>query len=490
MTEAETTGDEGERSASRGAGFPDPGPRRRRWRRFTRSGSTGASSATRRSPSTWGTPPRTAAPSGRRSPRSGTGGWRGPRAGACSSPTSARRWPSRRTRGGQVAPPAGPSSRARSSRTFYDDSAKGVPLKRDPLGARGGVRPQRGGEVAGEVRGDARRQRGHRRARGGGRRHGHLQVGRRSEVEAPDVREQRRRSEAGHDRQRRRLRRAGTAAGEPPPPGGSAPPAPAGSAVPVLLRQVWPTATGRGRSGGPLDRPAARVGLRAWWASLCRPPRNWPSPSGSAGRTTVLPDRGWQSYEDALRRVGERRPPRGATTAPGLPGRARAAARGPGDAKRAGQAYFNARFITGDGAAADAALHAVRPGPLARDGGRAVAGRRARRRRGAGRNGVRSQGFDGVTDRSVGSLLKLMDRAGLVEYDSRTSAVRVLDSPVAADVGGGADRASSSRPQPRPATRCGSGGSWPSARGRSTGSTSTSCRSPSSPCGRRSTGSG
>jgi hypothetical protein len=148
----------------------------------------------------------------------------------------------------------------------------------------------------------------------------------------------------------------------------------------------------------------------------------------------MLPDRGWQSYEDALRRVGERRP-----AAKGdEPLLAFLAAIGLLRDDRAslserGQAYFNARFITGDGEAADAALHGcLMDHPPATAVAQLLAGVP-----GADRARVetvlRSQGFGGVSDRAVGSLLKLMDRAGLVEYNSRTSSVRVLDSPVTAD---------------------------------------------------------
>ncbi len=147
----------------------------------------------------------------------------------------------------------------------------------------------------------------------------------------------------------------------------------------------------------------------------------------------MLPDRGWQSYEDALRRVGERRPAAKGDdpllaflVVLGLLRPDRATLSEPG------QAYFNARFITGDKDAADAVLHGcVMDHPPATAVTQLLAGVP-----GADRARVetvlRSQGFEGVADRTVGSLLKLMDRAGLVEYNSRTAAVRVLDSPVTA----------------------------------------------------------
>jgi hypothetical protein len=149
----------------------------------------------------------------------------------------------------------------------------------------------------------------------------------------------------------------------------------------------------------------------------------------------MLPDRGWPSYEDALRRVGERRP----------------AAKGD-DALRAflatiglleedrqtlsdvGQTYFTARFIAGDAAKSDAVLRRCvmdyRPAIAVTQLLAGVPN--------ADRDRVetvlRSQGFhEGGTHRAVGSLLTLMDRAGLVEYNRRTSSVSVVESPVTAD---------------------------------------------------------
>lgn len=147
----------------------------------------------------------------------------------------------------------------------------------------------------------------------------------------------------------------------------------------------------------------------------------------------MLPDRGWQSYEDALRRAGERRPAsRGderlcaflATV--GLLNEDRATLSG------AGQEYFNALFIKGDAGAADAVLHrSVLDYPPATAVAQLLAGV-PDADRGRVETVLRSQGYEGVSDRAVGSLLKLMDRAGLVEYNSRTSGVRVLDTPATA----------------------------------------------------------
>lgn len=146
----------------------------------------------------------------------------------------------------------------------------------------------------------------------------------------------------------------------------------------------------------------------------------------------MLPDRGWQSYEDALRRVGERRPVANGDT----PLLAFLATLGllREDGKtlsERGQKYFNARFITGDEAEGDAVLReCVMDHPPATAVTQLLAGVPADR--GRVETVLRSQGFEGVADRSVGSLLKLMHRAGLVEYNSRTATVRVLESPATA----------------------------------------------------------
>jgi hypothetical protein len=148
----------------------------------------------------------------------------------------------------------------------------------------------------------------------------------------------------------------------------------------------------------------------------------------------MLPDRGWQSYEDALRYVGERRP-----AARGFdPLLVFLVGLGLLEEDRAtmtdrGQAYFNARFITGDAAAADAVLHAcVLDLPSATAVAQLLVGVSGADRKRA-ETVLRSQGFGGVTDRAVGSLLKLMDRAGVVDYNPKTAAVRVLDSPATDD---------------------------------------------------------
>lgn len=149
----------------------------------------------------------------------------------------------------------------------------------------------------------------------------------------------------------------------------------------------------------------------------------------------MLPDRGWGSYEGALQRIGERRPAakgddplRAFLAEIGLLRQDR------GTLSERGQAYFDAKFIRGDGDASTAILHAcLMDYPPATAVTQLLAGvpdaDRARVE-----TVLRSQGFGDVSERALGSFLTLMDRAGLVAYSPRMAfAVTVLDSPVAAD---------------------------------------------------------
>jgi len=147
----------------------------------------------------------------------------------------------------------------------------------------------------------------------------------------------------------------------------------------------------------------------------------------------MLPDRGWQSYEDALRRVGERRPAaKGDDPLRAFLARIGLLREDRQTLSETGLAYFNAKFIKGDAATSDAALHrCVMDYPPATAVTQLLAGV-PNADRGRVETVLRSHGFKGVTDRAVGSLLTLMDRAGLVEYNSRTSSVSVLESPLTA----------------------------------------------------------
>lgn len=147
---------------------------------------------------------------------------------------------------------------------------------------------------------------------------------------------------------------------------------------------------------------------------------------------TLLPDRGWQSYEAALQRLAERR------------------RRAKGDdallsflaslglvnhdlhtLSKWGADYYAALFIRGDSAASSAILHTVVMSyPPATALAQMLAGVPGADRTRA-ESVLRSQGFhDRVTDRAVGSLLTLMGRAGIVEYVAKKASVRVLTTPM------------------------------------------------------------
>lgn len=149
----------------------------------------------------------------------------------------------------------------------------------------------------------------------------------------------------------------------------------------------------------------------------------------------MLPDRGWQSYEEALRRVGERRPAaKGDEPLVAFLARVGLLREDRKTLSERGQAYFDARFIRREGDAATAVLHeCLLDYPPATAVTQLLAGvpdaDRARVE-----TVLRSQGFGDMTERALGSFLTLMDRAGLVEYNPRTAfSVRVLDSPVVAE---------------------------------------------------------
>ncbi|GAA1962828.1 hypothetical protein GCM10009798_23270 [Nocardioides panacihumi] len=146
----------------------------------------------------------------------------------------------------------------------------------------------------------------------------------------------------------------------------------------------------------------------------------------------MLPDRGWKTYEDALRRVGERRPENADEPLLAFLDVIGLVTGDPRALTEDGSAYFAARFIRGDEDAAGAVLHRrVMAHPAATAITQLLAGVPGADRDRA-ETVLRSQGFPGVTDRSVGSLLTLMDRAGLVEYNPRKASLHVLDSPATA----------------------------------------------------------
>jgi len=258
MTEAETAGDESDRSASRGAGFPvlDLATAVETIHKVGEHGGEFSNSAF-------------AQYLGHTTANSGP---------FRSKVASLRDWGLARSQGGRVfltdlgkavaksPEPMADQALLRSAffscnifKAFYDDSAKGVPLKRDPL-ARAAVFDHKVSAKSqekfvamlvdsavtvglAEADGDTVTFRSAAAA---------------ALVEAPDVREH-----EGDPEQDPPARPAGHGGGGATPARQPAPPAPAGSAVPVLLRQVWPTATGEVvlaiHSNDPL--PASAFGL-------------------------------------------------------------------------------------------------------------------------------------------------------------------------------------------------------------------------------------
>jgi hypothetical protein len=147
----------------------------------------------------------------------------------------------------------------------------------------------------------------------------------------------------------------------------------------------------------------------------------------------VLPKKAWTQYEQTIKLLGERR-------FAGNPGEVeflQALGLIDGDEPRlteAGEAYFAARFIRGDDAAARAVLaKSVQSFPPAAailqllDGVPGADRRRAE-------SVLRSQGFgEGLTDRRVGTLLMIMNACGVIRYDKTTGGVQVLLHPAQAE---------------------------------------------------------
>lgn len=146
---------------------------------------------------------------------------------------------------------------------------------------------------------------------------------------------------------------------------------------------------------------------------------------------TLFPDRPWDSYENALKVIGERR-------IEAIFGNGAEFLRELGLVESGqsatltdtGRDYFSLRFIRNDKAESDALLRRVVSAypPVAAvcqllDGVPSAS-------RGAVETVLRSQGFgDGLDDRRLGSLLALMHRAGVVKYVKSKGTVTVLVHP-------------------------------------------------------------
>jgi hypothetical protein len=143
----------------------------------------------------------------------------------------------------------------------------------------------------------------------------------------------------------------------------------------------------------------------------------------------MYPSKSWSSYEEALRAVGERRFGGDEDDAAMLRELGLVVPDGTALTVR-GQAYFDATYIRGD---PDTALGVLRdavsnlpPASVILQFLYGVAGADKPR---AG-SVLRSRGFDdGLTDRKLSTLLVLMARADLIEFEPRGGRIHVLRSP-------------------------------------------------------------
>src|ERR1035437_7734211 len=137
----------------------------------------------------------------------------------------------------------------------------------------------------------------------------------------------------------------------------------------------------------------------------------------------MLPTKGWSTYEGSLRAIGERRPSE-SDDALFLRELGLAA---DGELTELGRAYFAARFVHRDEPKANDVLkEAIRNYPPASALCQILAGV-ADADRGVAETVLRSQGFgDSLTDRSLGALLMMMQRAGSISYSKASGQVRVV----------------------------------------------------------------
>ena len=142
---------------------------------------------------------------------------------------------------------------------------------------------------------------------------------------------------------------------------------------------------------------------------------------------SVIPSKGWGSYDDVLKAVGERRTSVSPEDVAFLRGVGLVESEHPVVLNEMGRAYFEARFIRLDEDAATRALQVALlklPPVIAvaqlLDG---VAGAS----RASVETALRSQGFgEGLTDRRVGFFVALLARAGVIRYAKNTGGVEVL----------------------------------------------------------------
>lgn len=142
----------------------------------------------------------------------------------------------------------------------------------------------------------------------------------------------------------------------------------------------------------------------------------------------MLPSRAWAAYEDALRTIGEKR---GVPDADALAFLQSIEFVSPAvELTDEGRRFFHARFISGDVETTDETLRRrVLQLPEATAIAQLLAGVRGADR-GRAETVLRSQGFGGsLTDREVGSLLMLMNRAGVIAYHKNSTGIDVLAQP-------------------------------------------------------------
>lgn len=145
----------------------------------------------------------------------------------------------------------------------------------------------------------------------------------------------------------------------------------------------------------------------------------------------MLPSKGWETYEKAIKAIGERRSPSDPNDVVfladlGMVSRANGAPKLTDE----GQAYFLGRFIRNDEERSTESLRqCVTEYPPAAAVSQMLDGV-PQATRGIAETVLRSQGFsDGLTDRSLGSLLALMNRAGVIRYNRTKGELVVVDHP-------------------------------------------------------------
>jgi hypothetical protein len=150
---------------------------------------------------------------------------------------------------------------------------------------------------------------------------------------------------------------------------------------------------------------------------------------------TMLPSKGWASYEAGIRTLGERRPLPSADDLRFLESLALTEASNTHALSPAGQAYFRARFIDDDLATAKALLRTqlLKACPEASAVAQSFANRPGAPRSVA-ELVLRNQGYgEDLTSRRLGSLLALMSWAEVIDYSKREAEFRVLANPMADD---------------------------------------------------------